>query len=207
MENHKTTYITIGCVILLFFTFYLLNKNRETSQLQTSLSNLISDLQVKEDFFQQNMKTVSEMNGLYAPDILCQENNHEKKLSELAQEKPIFICMYKIECSACEKDELKELRDAFMDTSPTAYILCSHMIRRDLYVYAKKNQVEIPVLAISSDSLNWVAENYNKPYYFVLHPNMKISHVYIPSKNYPELNKQYFEGVKRFLSDQPQEVK
>jgi hypothetical protein len=57
------------------------------------------------------------------------------------------------------------------------------------------------VYYIDNDSFSWKIEELYKPYCFVLHPNMKISHIYVPNKDYPELNKQYFEGVKRFLSE------
>lgn len=201
MEKRKITLLTTACIILFFFSFYLLNKNKKTDRVQSNLTNLVSDLQIKQDFYYHNFKIGSEMNGLYAPDITCLENHHEKKISELGQGKPILICLYKIECSACDKNELKELQDAFKDTPESAYILCSHLIKRELYVYARKNQVKIPILGIAADLFNWIAENYDKPYYFVLHPNLKISHVYFPSKDYIELNKHYLEGVKRFLSD------
>lgn len=70
MKTHKTTLLTISSIILLFSIFYLLNKNKKDRLYQSVLSNSISDLQIKEDFFYNNFNTGSIMNGLYAPDII-----------------------------------------------------------------------------------------------------------------------------------------
>lgn len=70
MKTHKTTLLTISSIILLFSIFYLLNKNKKDRLYQSVLSNSISDLQIKEDFFYNNFNTGSIMNSLYAPDII-----------------------------------------------------------------------------------------------------------------------------------------
>lgn len=88
------------------------------------------------------------MNGIYAPNITYLENYHSKKLSELAQGKPALICIYKIECSSCEKNELNELQEIFQDNLESVYILCSHIIKRQIYVYAKEQNINIPILGI-----------------------------------------------------------
>lgn len=200
MKNVKTKILLIGCILLLLLAFYLLNQNQKAMQVQSTLSGFITNLQAKEDFYRTNFKIGNDMNGLYASDIVCLENYHAKKMSELVKEKPVLICIYKMECSSCAKNELNELQEIFRNNLESVYILCSHIIKRQIYVYAKEQKINIPILGISPDSFKWEAENYNKPYCFVLHPDMKISHVYFPSKEYPDLNKQYLEGVKRLFN-------
>ena len=199
MKNHKTKLLIACCIMLLLLCFYLLNQKQKAILAQINLSNFISNLQIKEDFYQTNFKVEAGMNGLDAPDIECLESYYTKNLSELVKEKPVLICIYKVECNTCKKNELNELHDASQNIPESVYVLCSHMIRRQIYVYAEEQQINIPVLGISPDSFDWEAENYNKPYCFILHPDMKISNVYFPSKEYSELNKQYLEGVKRLF--------
>lgn len=199
MENRKSKILLICCILLLLLTFYLLNQNQKITQVQSTLSNFVTELQIKQDFYQTNFNLETEMTGIYAPDITCLESYNAKKLSEIIKGKPTLICIYKIECSSCEKNELNELQEIFQDHLESVYILCSHIIKRQIYVYAKEQKINIPILGISPDSFNWEAENNNKPYCFVLHPDMKISHVYFPSKEYSDLNKQYLKSVKRLF--------
>ena len=63
------------------------------------------------------------------------------------------------------------------------------------------NQIELPIFRIPQDALDWEIEEHNVPYYFVLHPNLTVSHIYIPDKYFPELNKNYLESIKIFLKD------
>ena len=196
IKNYKITLLIVCCIVSLFFVFYSLNKMQEMRHIQSSLS----DLQIKEDFYSNNFKIGCLMSGAYAPDISYLEEVHEIKISELAKDRPVLICLYKTECSACDKVELKELHYIFKDIPETVYILCPHFIKRDVYVYTKKNNINISVFGISSDLFNWIAEEYNKLYYFVLHPDLRISHFYFPDKQYPEINKQYLELVKSYLS-------
>ena len=74
-------------------------------------------------------------------------------------------------------------------------------------IFKNIQKIKIPTYFIPSDTLNWKAEESGKPYYFVLHPDMKISHIYVPDKNFPEQNKHYLEGVKRFLSEKDAIIK
>lgn len=202
MRNYKTKLLIACCIMLLLLSFYLLNQKQKSTLAQITLSNFVSNLQVKEDFYQTNFKVGNDMNGLYAPDIECLESYYTKKLSELVKEKPVLICVYKVECNTCKKNELNELQEVFQNIPGSVYILGSYLIRRQIYVYANEQQINISVLGISPDSFDWKAETYNQPYFFILHPDMKISHVYFPSKEYSELNKQYLEGVKRLFFDQ-----
>ena len=179
---------------------------QKIKHLHRSLSDSYADLQSKEAYYYNNLKTGYLMDGLTAPDISYIDDFHEKKIAELAKYKPVLICMYKIECRTCGKDELNELQNVFKDVPETAYILCSHFIKRELYLYAKQHRIDIPLFGILLDSFDWTAENYNKTYFFVLHPDRKISHFFFPDIQYPEFNRQYLESVKQFLSAYHHEV-
>jgi len=156
------------------------------------------------DFYAFNFELNSKMNGLTASDVLYMETKNDKKdryLSDLVCKKPLLIYRYAdVNCNTCYEAEIKVLQQEFSDYPQLIAILCSYKIDQEFIVFKKINQIQLPLYRISSDAFNWTVEDYGNPYYFVLHPDMKISHVYVPNKSYPELNKQYLEGVKRFLS-------
>jgi len=200
MKKNKTILLITISACSLVFVFYTLNKMQNLKHVHNTLMDVYSDLQRKEEFYYHNYKLGYRMDGLSA-DISYIDYSHSKNISELSKNKSVLVCMYKITCRACGKDELNEMYDVFKDYSEAVYILCSPLIQRELYIYTKQNQINIPVFSILSDSIDWIAEEYNKTYYFVLHPNMRISHIYFPDKQYPELNKIYLEGVKRLLTE------
>ncbi|MDR1743292.1 MAG: hypothetical protein LBR48_05660 [Dysgonamonadaceae bacterium] len=63
------------------------------------------------------------------------------------------------------------------------------------------NKIDLPLFRISQNAFNWIAEDYDNPYYFVLHPDMTVSDFYIPDKAYPELTQQYLSNIKKLLSE------
>ena len=128
-------------------------------------------------------------------------------LSKMVKDKPVLIYWFTSQsCKECNIDALKELeKEIQKDASANRdffIILCSNETERDLMILRRTYKFSLPVYKIPADAMNWAMEESNKPYYFVLHPNMKISHIYVPDKEHSDLNKQYLEGVKRFLQDE-----
>ena len=144
-----------------------------------------------------------QMTGLIAPDVLCEEwKNETKPLSELVNLKPLLIYRYtELHCNTCYETEIEALKEEFSDTSNLVSIICSYHIERNFTLFKRMNEIKIPLYRIAMDTLKWPAEKYSNPYYFILHPDMKISHVYVPNKAYPEINRQYLKSVKSFLSE------
>ena len=201
-NEFKSILIVILIFVILFLCFYFPNK---IAQLEyDNYSELVGDIQVKGDFYKSNMNLNYQMTGLSAPDVLCEERKNETKLlSELVKFKPLLIYRFtELHCNTCYETEIEALQAAFPDTSNLVSIICSYHIERDFIIFKKMNEIKIPLYRIEMDTLKWPAEKYSNPYYFVLHPDMKISHVYIPNKIYPEVNRQYLENVKHFLSKQ-----
>ena len=62
------------------------------------------------------------------------------------------------------------------------------------------NKIELPFYRIPQDAFDWIFEDYGSPYYFVLHPGLTVSHIYVPDRTFPGLNKAYIESVKQFFS-------
>ena len=202
MKDKKTTLIITLCVIILFLCFYLANKITEMKHTQNSLSEFTVNTQMKEDFYYINFDINNKMTGKIAPSIACVEpNKGEFLLSELVKNKPVLIYRYTNKnCDPCYVAELKLFHKEFSDYD-LVRVLCSYFTENEFVTSKRINKIKFPIYSIFFDAFDWKVEEYNSSYYFVLHPNMQISHIYIPNREYPELSKQYLEGVKRFLSE------
>ena len=202
MNDFKSILIVALIVIILFLCFYFPNK---IAQLEyDNFSEFAGDIQMKEDFYQLNLKLNYQMTGLSAPDVFYEEREKETKtLSELVKNKPLLIYRYsELHCNTCYETEIEALQKAFEYSPNLVSILCSYHVERTFIMFKRMNEIKIPLYRIAMDTLKWTAEKYGNPYYFVLHPDMKISHIYFPNKAYPKINKQYLENVKSFLLDQ-----
>jgi len=203
MKDVKLILLIIISGLMIYVSFYFLNKIMELKQTQKTISDFAAGVQLREEFYKINFEHNSKMTGDFAPDVVCGNNKKEEfSLSALIKKKPLLIYRYAImECQPCFENELEELSDAFTDLSEAVVILTSYHIMRAFYIFEGENNMDIPVYYINDDSFNWSVEDLHKPYFFILHSDMKVSNIYIPDKNFPELNKQYLEGVKRLLSE------
>ena len=205
MKDVKSFLLLLACTVILFLFFYFPNKITDKDNAYRLLSELTAETQMKKDVYYFNFEINNKMTGMKAPDVLCSETKKDPKdkyLSELVCQKPLFIYRYTdINCNTCYEAELKALQEEFASTSELTTVLCSYRVDQKFVAFKRVNQIKLPLYRIPSDAFDWAVEGYNEPYYFILHPDMKISHIYVPNNDYPELNKQYFEGVKRFLSE------
>jgi len=202
MKDFKTISLILVSVII-FLLFYFPNKITKMKHTQDILSEFTSGSQIKEEFYNFNFEINNKMTGLTSPDIICKENKtDEVKLSALVEKKPLLLYRYAdINCNTCYEAELKALQEEFSESPNLVSVICSYRVDQEFIVFKKINKIRVPLFRIDPDAFSWDVENYLNPYYFVLHPDMKISHIYVPNKVFPELNKQYLEGVKRFLSE------
>lgn len=209
MKDIKTILLASSCVVLLFLSFYFINKVTKLESTQNNLSEFITKIQEKEGFYNLNIEYNNKMLGERAPNLLCTRRNSERKpLSEFVPIKPLLIYRYTdVKCSTCSQNEtgteLIELKNMFSDMPDLALILSSSYAIKDLLIFAKMSDIDIPIpiYYTSLNAFDWIAEDNDNSYFFVLHPDMKISHIYVPDKKFPDLNRQYLEGVKRFLSE------
>jgi peroxiredoxin len=187
--------------MLLCFCF--LNRVTEIeSDLRIALTQS-GKLNEKLAFFQSSQELNDEMTGMKVPDVSCFERKSTLvSLSELVKSKPMLICWFsELHCSSCTTLALTTLQEEFADKPELALVLCSYRLESSYFIFRRMNKIKFPIYSIPMDVFNWNAETIDKPYYFVLHPDMKISHVYVPDQEFPEYNKRYLEMIKRLLSD------
>ena len=202
----KSIFLTISGIVILSLSFFALNKMTEMKQMIKVLSSSNVKVQRQVDFLNLNFELNNNISGKTTPDILCKTlGNEEHYLSEFVSKKSILICRYTSSyCSSCSGNlfpELTELHNMFADHSHEVVVFAANHRIRELYLFIRRYEVECPVYSIDDTYFNWHDERINGPYCFVLHPDMRISNVFVLDKAFPELNKQYLEGIKRLLSE------
>jgi len=210
MKTNKETIRALFAVLLiviLFLCFYFPNKITEMKHSQQSFIQFTGKIQAREDFLRSNFELNSQMTGLKAPEMFCMITYSEGRLlSEMAKYNPVLIYWFtRQSCNDCIIDALteleKEIQNEVSENRDFVKILCSHETDRELMILRRTYKFSFPIYKVPSDAFKWVVEDNRKPYYFLVHPDMRISHIYVPDKEFPELNKLYLEGVKRFLLD------
>lgn len=185
MKDIKTLLLVIICGTAAFLLFYFLNKVTEMKQIWEKAESY-------QLFFELN----NTMTGKTVSDTL---------FSELNREKPILIIEFSnVICSPCNSKlfmELIELQAVFADSPNSVLILCPKHAKKDLSIFKSNNNIDLPIYYKKNDSFERTSDKFNNAFCFVLNPDRKISQLYIPNVESPDLNKQYLEGVKRFLSE------
>ena len=52
---------------------------------------------------------------------------------------------------------------------------------------------------VSDSIMEWEPEYYCKPYYFVVHPDRHVSHIFVPDLYIPQYTEDYFEKIKPLI--------
>ena len=197
-KNVLIILLTITAGLLLSFTLHFRNKSTAIESNKQLLSEQIATMSVKAFGFDLN-KT---MTGKKVPDIVgITRDNDEKYLSELLNGRPILIYRYTQVggCRPCYERQIRLIQEIFKNSLQSVVILATYGNRRDFRISAGNNVSGIPMFHISADAFDWQFEQSGIPYYFVLHPCMRISNIYVPNEREPELSRQYLESIKRLL--------
>lgn len=205
MKNIQSTIIIVLCTFTFSICFYFLNELQKMKHNYNSNSKFTTKIQMKEDFLRLNFELNLKMTGLKAPDTDCVEvQKMRKNLYDIVNDKPLLI--YRLNgsnCTTCNNDVLLQLKNELLSifSDDKMIVLSSQHGKRDLLIFKRKNNIKFPIYLIPEKSFDWIVEEHSVPYFFVLHHDMKISHIYVPNNDYTDLNKLYLEEVKRFLSD------
>jgi hypothetical protein len=157
----------------------------------------------KKAFLKQNKDLNEKLVNVSVPEIVCQDDSSEYKLFDLASKESILVYKYsELNCNACFEAELATLHEVFEAENDKVVILCSYWKKKHFTIFKKVNNIKLPIFRIPQDAFSWELEDYGVPYYFVLHPDGRISDIYVPEKIFPELNRQYVENTKLLLSKQ-----
>ena len=198
MKNKSVLFFLLffACVTLFF---YILNKQLEEDYNQRKSETV----EIERNFIRMNEELNKTLAHTAVQNTILEDTlAKEFILSDLVSRSPALIFRYsEINCSSCYKTELLSLHNYFFKEERKIAILSSYREKNKFIMFKKTNRIELPFYRIPQDAFDWILEDYGLPYYFVLHPGLKVSHIYIPDKMLPELNRQYLESVKAFLSD------
>jgi peroxiredoxin len=169
--------------------------------LQKAIIEQLDKAQVLCNFYANNFDVANKMKGLTAPEINCEEYRKTSvKLSDIAQKGQLLVFRYaEINCSTCYEIAIKSIQTVFADDDSSVVLLCSYTNDKDLFTFKRMNKIHYPTYRIASEAFNWLAEEYNMPYFFVLEPDMTISDIFMPNRNFPEITRSYLESIKRNL--------
>ncbi len=116
-------------------------------------------------------------------------------LQMLMQDGSKLIFRYsELHCNACVDSMVVKLREYAKEVGPEKVnIWASYRNNRDYFLFLRLNPVYIVLsTTLSLDSLV-------EPFMFVLSPDLHISHIYIPHKEYPGPTYKYLEDIKHLL--------
>ena len=197
-KNILILLLSIATLLLLFLTLYFLNENIREKNSNRMLSSQIASTSVK--ISSHNLNTV--MTGVAAPDILSTSpEGNENYISALLNGRAVLVYRY-IQaggCRPCYEAQIELIQEVFEDSPQSVVVLASYNSRSDFFISIRGQGLGVPIYHIPLDAFDWQVERYNAPYFFVLHPNMRISNVFVPHEREPELSRQYLESIKRLL--------
>ena len=199
--NSKNTLIillTIATGLLLSLTLHFRNKSTATENSKRLLSAQIATMSVKEFSFDLNKA----LTGRKVADVVCiTQDDNEKYLSKLMNGRPILIYRYTQAggCRPCYEEQIRLIQEIFKDIPQRVAILATYDSRRRFLISAMSQALKIPMFHTPSNAFDWQFEQSGIPYFFVLHPCMRISNIYVPNEREPELSRQYLESIKRLL--------
>jgi len=121
------------------------------------------------------------------------------KLSDLVTGESVLVLYYsELYCSACYQKQFDLLQRFFPD-STKLLVLGAHANYRNFKFYWIRSQYSLPAYCINYGSLDWYANEYDYPYYFILNKDLTVSYFYLPDPMDIEKNRYYIEYVKKIL--------
>jgi hypothetical protein len=183
--------ITLGITYL-----NLENKHRNSMELY---SQVIESL----NFYKVSYDVNIAMRKDSVNNIICKNRRQEALLYELVPKIPVLIYKYSDNsCTPCFEKDIKAIANCFKEVEDRVLLLCEVHSERNLRQYFRLNNLDFTVLSIPTNLFQWEIENHSTRYFFIMYPNGKLSDVFIPDKDNPELTIEYLESVKCFLTKQ-----
>jgi len=140
------------------------------------------------------------LSGVKIANIDCVNiHGDSTKLSDLVTGESVLVLHYsELYCSACYQKQFDLLQRFFPD-STKFLVLGSHANFRNFKFYWNRSQYSLPAYCIAYGSLDWYANEYDYPYYFILNKDLTVSYFYVPDPMDIEKNRYYIEYVKKIL--------
>lgn len=147
-----------------------------------------------------NFKFSNHDTGRKMPDCLLFDKVFLSTLIE-RRDRPVLVLRIKeSNCGVCVDNAISLLEKHFNEMDDRIIILSSwSSMSEKTYRMRKKRFCMYNVSPTLLEDLQ--VDNDETPYFFLIHPNMKISNTYRPEKAFNELTNQYLENLMNLLSD------
>jgi len=182
-------------VVLLTVVFYFLNSKSKYDS---------SVLAINEESYLQKRSKESNLrlSGSKIADEICIDSSGKGfPLSMLIKDTTLIFYFSEFHCNVCYEEEIRFIQSCFTDNSSPVMIICWYESDTGFKNFSDKNQIQRPIYRIEHELIDLKFDNFGYPYYFLLHPDLIVSDIYIPDKNSPDMNKQYLERIKKLLSE------
>lgn len=116
----------------------------------------------------------------------------------LKRNKPIFVFrISEQQCDMCIDHEMFIIKEMLHEMRDRIVVIGSFSMIENY----KWRIISDTYLSIPLDSFPLKTETYNKPYYFVLDSNLRISNIFISDIEYETLTRDYLQGIEGILSE------
>lgn len=166
---------------LLLFTFYILIEN----QLQ---KNKIND---------KDKITISSLGNLICLDV----DGNKHNLFELIKNKPVLIYRFsEYHCNSCYEGDISLLHNIFDNCLNRTIILCSYHKENHFSFFRKAIDIKASIYRINHEDIIDRICKFEKPFFFVLHPDYTISDIYYSEEGLYEKTHEYLLRIRDELN-------
>jgi hypothetical protein len=154
------------------------------------------------NFISGHRSTNREINKKESGKLMPLVDNTESSIFSERKKPTLILRIKETYCSSCVDEEMK-MANLFKDVLKDDFcIMVSQSSSRFIKRLFLKSRMELPYEEIPFNLLSdFEFEKFESPYYFLLHPDLHISNIYVPVKELPKLTVEYIEDVKKLIKD------
>jgi len=189
MKKYISFIVLSGVVV---FTVFLYIDNHRQPAAET-----VDEIIDKEELYAFGKDLNDVLSGTQMPDINCIDISGDSiKLSDLVTGERVLALYYsEMHCSSCYEKQFDLLQHLPLD-STKLLVIGAHSSHRSFKFYWSRSSYSLPAYYIDYISLDWYANKYFFPYFFILDKDLTVSYFHVPDQKDVEKNKRYVLGVK-----------
>lgn len=153
-------------------------------------------------FYRRNFDVNSSVGGMRISNIECKDKKQKYRIKDFISDKPLLVYRYtSSDCSTCVHAMIDTLNSNFSDFSKNLLILPSFENEKEFYTFIKGEKILFPICLTEFKSFTWYPEAFGRGYFFLIDPNMNVSNFYMPDIKFPDISKEYLDGVKKIIKN------
>lgn len=194
----------LAAIIFIFFNVfslsYIIRLDKSNDLFNQQLKRLDNYLTMKKDennLLKENyLSSIRYENTKLNKNLIVKKKNELISIKSLAGNSKKMVFRYSaLGCQPCV-DEQFRLLEEYADGIGRSNILIISSYRDEFAANNFKRINKTSFEIFNLESMEIEIEKYGFPYYFLLLPDMKVSKVFIPVKEIPEMTEKYFELIK-----------